>query len=158
MHSVRPFQPADLPILKELTAAAFDGVSIDQRLEQEFGPIAGHDWRWRKMRHIADDAAREPAGILVMHTSDGEIVGFVSTWCDHEAGIGHIPNLVVADRFRRTGCGRQLIEAALDRFRTLGLTHARIETLVHNTAGHTLYTSLGFQEIARQIHFGMKLS
>ncbi|MBL8849346.1 MAG: GNAT family N-acetyltransferase [Planctomycetaceae bacterium] len=158
MQSIRPYRTADLPILQELTAAAFDGVSIDQGLEREFGPTSGRDWRWRKMRHIADDAARDPAGILVMQTVDGEIVGFISTWCDHEAGIGHIPNLVVAEGFRRTGCGRQLIEAALDRFRELGMSHARIETLVQNTAGHGLYESLGFREIARQIHFGMKLS
>jgi ribosomal protein S18 acetylase RimI-like enzyme len=158
MHSIRPYQPADLPALQNLTAAAFEGVSIDQGLEGEFGVIAGRDWRWRKMRHIAEDAAHDPAGILVMHTADGGIVGFISTWCDHEAGIGHIPNVVIAEGFRRTGCGRQLIEAALARFRELGLSHVRIETLVQNAAGHGLYESLGFREIARQIHFAMKLT
>ena len=133
-------------------------MSIDQGLEREFGAIAGRDWRWRKMRHIAEDAARDPAGILVMHTADGEIVGFISTWCDHAAGIGHIPNLVIAEGFRRSGYGRQLIEAALNRFREQGLSHARIETLAQNAAGYGLYESLGFREIARQVHFAMKLT
>jgi ribosomal protein S18 acetylase RimI-like enzyme len=38
-----------------------------------------------------------------------------------------------------------------------GLTHAKIETLVQNDVGNALYTSLGFREVARQIHFAMKL-
>jgi len=157
VFSIRPYHPDDLPVLQELTAAAFDGVSIDQGLEREFGTIAGHDWRWRKKRHIAEDVAREPEGILVMVTETGEIVGFISTWSDREGGLGHIPNLVVAAPYRGHGLGRQLIAAALDRFRTLGLSHARIETLVQNDIGHGLYESVGFREVARQIHFAMKL-
>ena len=157
MFSIRAYQPDDLPLLQELTAAAFDGVSIDQGLEREFGTIAGHDWRWRKKRHIAHDASREPEGILVLVTESGEIAGFITTWCDREGGLGHIPNLVVAAPYRGHGLGRQLIAAALDRFRALGLSHARIETLVQNDIGHGLYESVGFREVARQSHFAMKL-
>ena len=46
---------------------------------------------------------------------------------------------------------------ALDRFRAAGLTHAKIETLVQNEVGKGLYESLGFREVARQIHFAMEL-
>jgi ribosomal protein S18 acetylase RimI-like enzyme len=42
---------------------------------------------------------------------------------------------------------------ALDRFRDGGLTHAKIETLAQNDVGHHLYTSIGFHEVARQVHF-----
>jgi ribosomal protein S18 acetylase RimI-like enzyme len=149
---IRPYHPTDLPALKAITVEAFDGVSIDQGIEREFGPVNGHDWRWRKARHLDDDAAREPAGIFVAEQS-GQVVGYITTWQDREAGIGHIPNLAIAASFRGQGLGRQLIEHALAHFRRAGLSHAKIETLVQNEVGNHLYRSLGFREVARQIHF-----
>ena len=35
---------------------------------------------------------------------------------------------------------------------------ARIETLAHNEIGQHLYPSLGFEEVARQVHFAMDLT
>ena len=72
---------------------------------------------------------------------------------DTTAGIGHIPNLAVRAGHRGRGLGRRLIEHALDHFRRQGMTHARIETLENNDAGHHLYTSMGFEELTRQVHF-----
>jgi hypothetical protein len=46
--TIRPFQPSDLEVLKRITAEAFGGASIDQLLEQHFGILHGHDWRWRR--------------------------------------------------------------------------------------------------------------
>ena len=156
MH-VRPYQPADLPTLKALTNEGFDGVSIDQGIEREFGPVAGHDWKWRKARHIDEDARREPEGIFVAE-KDGRVVGFITTWQDREAGIGHIPNIVVDRGLRGCGLGRKLIEHAFDHFRRSGLSHAKIETLVQNDVGNHLYRSLGFREVARQVHFAADLN
>ena len=149
---IRSFHPDDLPTLKAITVAAFDGVSIDQGLERLFGTINGHNWQWRKARHLDEDAAREPEGIFVAEL-DGRIVGYISTWQDLEAGIGHIPNLALVAECRGQGLGRQLIEYVLDHFRRCGLTHAKIETLAQNAVGEHLYQSLGFREVARQIHF-----
>jgi ribosomal protein S18 acetylase RimI-like enzyme len=155
MH-IRPFQPADLAELKRLTVEGFQGVSIDHGIEQAFGLINGHDWRWRKARHIDDDAARDPAGVFVAE-DDGQIVGYITTWQDRDAGIGHIPNLAVSASHRNQGLGRTLIEHALNYFRAAGLTHAKIETLAQNAIGNHLYPSLGFIEVARQVHFVAKL-
>jgi ribosomal protein S18 acetylase RimI-like enzyme len=154
--TVREFAPGDLPILKEIMVEAFDGVSIDQGIEQEYGLINGHDWRWRKARHLDVDVDRDPAGILVVE--DGtRIVGFITTFMDREAGIGSIPNISFIPEYRGRGLGRALITLALDRFRENGLTHARIETLTQNDVGNHLYQSLGFREVMRQIHFVAKL-
>ena len=154
---IRPYQPDDLPTLKRITVAAFDGVSIDQGMQKLFGTIEGHDWQWRKARQLDDDVARDPSGIFVAEI-DGRIVGCITTWQDREAGIGHIPNLAIEADCRSRGLGRQLIEFALHRFRDAGLTHAKIETLVQNAVGEHLYTSLGFREVARQIHFVAELA
>jgi ribosomal protein S18 acetylase RimI-like enzyme len=153
---IRPYAPADLDALKRLTTEGFAGVSIDHGIEQAFGPINGHDWKWRKARHIDADVARDAGGIFVAEDGD-QIVGYVTTWQDRETSIGHIPNLVVAASHRNQGLGRTLLEHALNHFRSIGLTHAKIETLAQNAVGNHLYPSLGFVEVARQVHFVAKL-
>jgi ribosomal protein S18 acetylase RimI-like enzyme len=153
---IRPYQPSDLPHLKTLTVEGFTGVSIDHGIEAAFGIINGHDWRWRKARHIDDDVARDPVGVFVAD-DESQIAGYITTWQDRAAGIGHIPNLAVAPSHRNQGLGRTLIEHALNHFRAAGLTHAKIETLAQNAIGNHLYPSLGFVEVARQVHFVAKL-
>ena len=155
MH-IRLFQPTDLDHLKRLTIEGFSGVSIDHGIEERFGPINAHDWRWRKARHIDDDVARDPAGVFVAE-DEGQIVGYITTWQDRAAGLGHIPNLAIDASYRNRGLGRQLIEHALAHFRASGLSHAKIETLAQNAIGNHLYPSLGFVEVARQVHFVAKL-
>lgn len=153
---IRPYRPDDLPILRQILVAAFTGVSIDEGIELQFGPIAGHDWRWRKGRHLDDDLARPCAAILVAEV-DGRVAGCVTTWQDTAAGIGHIPNISLDAASRGHGYGRQLLQAALDHFRASGLTHAKIETLAQNARGQHLYGDLGFREVARQIHLVAEL-
>ncbi len=154
--NIRPYQAADLPALKSLTIEGFSGVSIDHGIEEKFSLINGHDWRWRKARHIDEDVRRNAPGIFVAE-DDSQVVGYVTTWIDVPAGIGHIPNLAVAPSHRNQGLGRQLLEHALAHFRAAGLTHAKIETLAQNAVGNHLYPSLGFIEVARQVHFIAKL-
>ena len=155
---IRNFRPDDLPAMKAITVEAFDGVSIDQGIEQQYGPVNGHDWKWRKARHLDEDARRDTAGIFVAEDDSGAVAGYITTWRDADAGIGHIPNLAIASPYRGQGLGRQLIEHALAEFRRAGLTHAKIETLAQNAVGNHLYTSLGFREVARQVHFVAKLT
>jgi len=158
---IRPYQSADLPTLRAITVEGFTGVSIDHGMEQAFGLINGHDWRWRKARHIDFDVAREAAGCFVAVDEEAEggaaIAGYITTWQDPAAGIGHIPNLAVHSAYRNRGLGRTLIEHALAHFRASGLTHAKIETLAQNAVGNHLYPALGFVEVARQVHFLAKL-
>ena len=149
---IRNFVPNDLPDLQRITVEAFSGVSIDRRIEECFGEIHGHDWRWRKARHIEVDASRDPNGVFVAE-EEGRIVGYITTWTDTEAGLGFIPNLAVDEEQRGQGLGRRLIEHALDHFRHQGVRHVRIETLAHNSIGQHLYPSCGFREVARQIHY-----
>lgn len=150
--TIRPFQPDDLPTLKEITVAAFQHVSIESNIEAKFGPIAGHDWRWRKARHLDHDLTLPLAAILVAEL-DGEVVGYISTWISEPEGVGYIPNLALRESQRRQGLGRQLIEQALAHFRRAGIRYARIETLDQNPIGQHLYPALGFQEVARQVHY-----
>jgi ribosomal protein S18 acetylase RimI-like enzyme len=156
--NIRTYQPSDLETLRRLTVEAFDGVSIDQNMEQRFGLIQGHEWRWRKARQLDADVVAHPAGIFIAEDErQAGILGFVTTRVDAEAGIGHISHLVVSGEARGQGSGRYLIEYALGYFRGLGLTHAQIETLEQNAIGRHLFPGCGFQEMARKIYYARRL-
>ena len=63
--TIRPYRESDRQAIKTITVEAFAGVSIDQNIERRFGSVAGHDWRWRKGRHIDKDVDAVGAAILV---------------------------------------------------------------------------------------------
>lgn len=154
--TIRPYRPDDLDAIKRLTVEAFGNVTLERNVEDALGILHGRDWRWRKARHLDEDAAANPAGIFVAE-AEGRVVGYITTHVDHEAGKGRIPNLAVAADFRGHGLGRRLIEHSLDYFRREGLEYAMIETMAHNEVGQHLYPDCGFIEVARQVHFAMKL-
>jgi len=155
---IRPYRPEDLETLKRLTVASFGGVALDQMVEAALGLLNGHDWRWRKARHIDEDIAAHPEGIFVAETEpEGAIVGYITTVLDREAGKGRIPNLAVDANYRGQGMGRRLIEHALDYFRREGMAYATIETMASNPVGQHLYPDCGFIEVGRQVHYAMKL-
>lgn len=153
---IRPYRPADLDALRRLTVESFAGVTLEQNVEEALGTLNGHDWRWRKARHLDEDVAANPAGVFVAEC-EGRVVGYVSTRTDREAGKGRIPNLAVAEEARNRGLGRRLIEHALDYFRSEGLAYAVIETMAQNPVGNHLYPACGFVEVARQVHFARRL-
>ena len=154
--AIRSYIPDDLDTVKKLTVQSFGPVCIDKNIEAEFGVVNGNDWAWRKARHIDEDVRRQADGIFV--AVEGEtVIGYITTWTDSDAGLGHIPNLAVDAAYRGRGIGRQLIEYAIQHFRSVGLSHARIETLDQNAVGQKLYPSIGFKEVARQVHYCMDL-
>ena len=154
--AIREYHGSDLEAIKRLTVEAFTGVTLEQNVEQVLGVLNGHDWRWRKVRHIDDDVAANRAGVFVAE-AQGRIVGYITALIDRDSGKGRIPNLAVEAAFRGQGLGRRLIEHALEYFRREGMAYATIETMAQNEAGQHLYPACGFVEVARQIHFVRKL-
>jgi ribosomal protein S18 acetylase RimI-like enzyme len=157
--AIRPYQEADRSVVRQLTIAGFEGVSIDHGIEVRLGLLAGRDWQWRKSRDVDRDIDGAGNEVAVAEDScSGVVVGYVTMHCDSETRIGWIHNLVVETKIRGQGVGRRLIEHALSHFRAAGMTIAKIETLEQNTIGRHLYPSVGFVEVARQIHYAMPLS
>jgi len=156
--SIRPYHESDRAAVVSLTVDAFQGVSIDHNIDDRLGPIAGRDWRWRKGRDIGRDIDMPTTELAVAEDEAGTVVGYVTMDFDPETKIGWIHNLSVSAELRGQGLGRQLLEHALDRFRAAGMTVAKIETLEQNPIGRHLYPSLGFREVAHQIHYAMPLN
>ena len=154
---IRKYRPQDLEKLKEITAICFEGVSIDRNIEKKFGPIGEHDWRWRKLRHIdADEEGQNAEGVFVYEV-DGQVVGYITARVDRGSKIGWIPNLAVIPEHREEGLGKLLMQTALDYLRDQGMECAKIETLAQNPIGSHFYPSVGFEEVARQIHYVKRL-
>ena len=155
--SIRTYRPQDLPRLQDITALTFGPVSIDRNMEQLLGPFGTGGWQARKLAAIADDCQAQPDGVFVAEDAAGRVVGYVTTRLNAAASIGWIPNLAVDPSHQGKGLGRALLLHALEFFRQRGMQVAKIETLEQNPVGQSLYASLGFQEVARQIHYGMRL-
>ena len=154
---IRNFEESDREALKEITVICFgESSSIDHKIEARFGKVGGNDWAWRKERHIDDDIATDPDGIFVAEL-DARPIGYITSRIDHEGKIGSIPNLAVLPSHRGQGFARSLIDAAVAYLKQAGMTHVRIETLAGNEIGEAFYTSYGFTEVARQIHYIMPI-
>ena len=154
--TLRLYQPADLPELRRITVESFGSVALDEMLEQRYGVWNGRDWMDRKADHIDEDCTANPQGCFVMEC-DGRIVGYITTRLDTVNSIGRIPNLAVTADMRGQGLGRRLIEHALAYFREAGMHLAKIETMESNPIGQKLYPACGFEEVARQVHYLMRL-
>jgi ribosomal protein S18 acetylase RimI-like enzyme len=156
--TIRSFRETDRPVLRDLTVEAFEGVSIDHNIDERLGSITGRDWRWRKARDLDRDIDVFGAELAVAEDEEtSTVLGYVTMHCDREARIGWIHNLAVSALARGQGLGRRLLEHALCTFRAAGMTVAKIETLEQNVIGSRLYPSVGFIEVARQIHYAMPL-
>jgi ribosomal protein S18 acetylase RimI-like enzyme len=158
--SIRPYHPADLARLHEITAATFGPVSIDgnmQKILGQFGRADQAGWQNRKLAAITDDCRLQPDGVFVSLDDQGHITGYITTRLNRDSAIGWIPNLAVDPAYQGQGTGRALIQHALDFLRDQGMQVAKIETLDQNAIGQSLYSSFGFKEVARQIHYAMRL-
>jgi ribosomal protein S18 acetylase RimI-like enzyme len=156
---IRPYRVEDLARLQEITALTFGPVSIDLNMEKLLGRFGENGWQGRKLAAIAEDCRIQPDGVFVAEDAVAgyKVVGYVTTRLFPAGKLGQIPNLAVDPAYQGKGLGRALLEHALAFFRARGMDVAKIETLEQNPIGQTLYPSLGFKEVARQIHYAMRL-
>lgn len=157
MPTLRLFRPDDLPRLQAITAQTFGPVSIDRNMEQLLGAFGPGDWQTRKLAAIMLDCELHPDGVFVAVDEADQPLGYVTTRLQPASGIGWIPNLAVDPACQGQGLGRALLERALAFFKEQGMVVAKIETLEQNPIGQHLYPSLGFQEVARQVHYALRL-
>ncbi len=156
-YTIRPFQLSDLPRLQEITVQTFGAVSIDRNMEELLGAFGDGGWAARKAAAIAEDCRIQPDGVFVVLDESGTVIGFVTTRLQRPSRIGWIPNMAVDAAHQAKGLGQAMLEHALEFFREQGMEIAKIETLEQNPVGQKLYPRLGFQPVARQIHYAMRL-
>ena len=86
--------------------------------------------------------------ILLARDATGAAVGCIALRPLPD-GAAEIKRLYVAPELRRSGLGRALTEAIMDRARALGYGEVRLDFIPSMKEGHALYRKLGFVEIER---------
>ena len=153
---IRTCRPVDVEAVIEIMAEVFGPCAIEQKIETMLGPTEPSGWLGIKSRDVRRQMQRDPDGCFVAET-DGRITGYVTTAVYRDLSRGAILNLAVPADAQGHGIGRMLLNRAVEHFRSLGLAQAKIETLAWNEAGRHLYPSVGFLEVASQVHYIMSL-
>ncbi|WP_370654647.1 GNAT family N-acetyltransferase [Rhodoferax sp.] len=107
-----------------------------------------------ELAHLPGEYA-QPRGALLMALVDDELAGCCAL---RPLDATDYPNacemkrLYVRKRFRRSGVGRQLVEAILDCARLAGYACVLLDTLDEMESARALYQDLGFQDIPPYYH------
>lgn len=135
IHFVLPLVARTIAFHQQLDPARFSAwPNAHQRYE---------DW----LRRTAEN--RE--GAFFVAEEAGGIVGFVLGQVQEEYAMyttgryGMIHELWVEPKWRRQGIARQLMLAALDLFRRVGVEQARLDSATANTAAQRLFAACGFR-------------
>lgn len=154
---VRPYRRGDRRRVLAITEKSFEGVCLDQNVEEHFGEVAG-PWQGHKRDAVDYDLRNNPGSAFVaLDREQEEVIGFVCNRLYAHRDVGHVTNLAVAPEWRRRGVAKALLRRSMDHFRAEGLRFARLETLLQNEKAQRLYDSLGFREIGRQIFYYKEL-
>ena len=92
------------------------------------------------------DKFRPPHGQLLLAEQDGEIAGLACLQ-KSKPGIGELKRMYVKPEYRRRGIGKSLVERLLEEARQFGYLSVRLDSARFMLAAHTMYRSLGFQDI-----------
>lgn len=121
-------------IIRELTAADVEAVS---GIEEAVFSLP-----WKRDDFYAMTEA-DYAHYFVAE-ADGEIAGYCGV--RNMAGDGEISNVAVAEKFRRRGIGRKLMEYVIKKAPSFGIGDLTLEVRAGNIPAISLYESLGFQK------------
>jgi [ribosomal protein S18]-alanine N-acetyltransferase len=89
--------------------------------------------------HRFNRVAREASGMLV---------GYV--FCAHAGGEIHVNKIAVAERWRRRGIARMLMEEVIDLGFRIAAYEIYLEVRTSNAPAQTFYRSFGFHEAGRR--------
>lgn len=141
---VVPTHPEQIESVRALIREYADSLGVDlcfQQVDEELAGLPG------------EYAA--PRGALFLAAIDGKAAGCVALRPLDSAdypNAAEMKRLYVRDRFRGSGLGRELAEAALDAAREAGYSCVLLDTLDEMESARELYEDLGFHEIPPYYH------
>jgi aminoglycoside 6'-N-acetyltransferase I len=101
-----------------------------------------------------------PLIILVAKAPDGVLAGFLQVdlrshadGCNPSRPVGYIEGWYVAENYRHTGIGRQLLAAAEEWARSHGCVEMASDTWIDNEVSQRVHEALGYEVVDRCVHF-----
>lgn len=127
-----------------IRTAVLEDIPAILALEQ--GTLAAAHWTVEQYAARIQSGGEEACFLIA--ESHETVCGFL---CAHiVAGEWEIENVVVAERFRRRGIGRDLMRALIAKWKEAAGTGLRLEVRESNTAARALYTNQGLRECGRR--------
>ncbi len=122
-----------------------DGIVIRSMTEADLDAVAGLEVAcfsipWSR-RMIQDELDNDRARYLVAAV-EGQVAGYGGVWILFDEG--HITNIAVHPRFRKSGIGRNLLGTMIELMKQEGVLSATLEVRRGNAAAVALYRSFGF--------------
>jgi aminoglycoside 6'-N-acetyltransferase I len=101
-----------------------------------------------------------PMAILVAHSEDGTLTGFLEVGlrshadgCDTAQPVGFVEGWFVHEASRNQGVGRALMRSAEDWARKQGCLELASDTWIDDERSQRTHQALGFEVVDRCVHF-----
>jgi ribosomal protein S18 acetylase RimI-like enzyme len=145
---------SDFDPLKAMVIEAFEPITWQKKLDRDFGPLNGRDWRERWSARL-DNIFKSQ--VVLVGESTAQIAAMATATFDRQAALAFIDVLAVGSKFQGQGLGRQMLRGIIDHLKTLGCQFVNLDCLTDNEVGNALYASEGFVEVARHVRWFKKI-
>ncbi|MHC4715164.1 MAG: GNAT family N-acetyltransferase [Planctomycetota bacterium] len=150
--TIRPAVSGDLPAIGALW---LEMMEYHRALDPHF--VAAPDGEEKWLEHVAGKLDDEKWWLAVAE-KDGVLVAYC-TACEQELApvflnrrIGFISDLAVTAACRRSGIGKRLTQAALDRFASRGIARVEVNVATTNPVSTAFWRKMGFAAHVQRMH------
>ncbi|MCS6953494.1 MAG: GNAT family N-acetyltransferase [Bryobacterales bacterium] len=150
----RVAEPADYEEVERLLLASFEPVTWFRRVDEQFGPLNGRDWRERWRLRVAHIFRTQT---VLLGEDETRLVAVATGDVDPILRLGYIELLAVAPEAQGRGYGREMLRGMLRHMKQQGALYASLDCLAENDRANSLYRSEGFREVACHIRWLVRI-
>src|SRR5690348_5822061 len=112
---VRLATATDHSALEKLVIDSFEPITWQKKLDAEFGPLNGCDWRQRWSARLQKIFATQT---VLIGEADGKAAAMASVTIDRESALGYVDVLAVGRDFQGRGFGREMLRGTIEHLKT----------------------------------------
>ena len=153
---IRDAVKEDLQAIYQIDLRAWNEMSLAYLMEQRYGQIGDEPATIQKARSAYEMFKNSMDNFLVAEI-DGKVVGYARFSLDMKQRMGRVGYNAVDPDYRGQGIGTALQRRIQEIFREKGMLYAQVITMEHDLPARRVYEKMGFKELARSVHYAMKL-